>query len=120
MKLPNIFETDTPPISYKAGAIIFAEGEPRDKMYVVKTGAVDLLVRGEVVETVWEDGFFGAMTLIDHEPRSATALAKSDCSLIPITERQFLFLVQTPFFALSIMRTLATRLRKRNMKYHPV
>jgi len=118
MKLPNIFEKETSPVFYKAGDVIFSEGQRRDRMYVVKTGEVDLLVLGEIVETVVEDGFFGEMALIDHEPRSASAVAKTDCSLVPITEHQFLILVQeTPFFAISLMRTLAARLRKRNMQF---
>jgi CRP-like cAMP-binding protein len=120
MKLPNIFEKETTPATYAAGSVIFKEGETRDSMYVVKTGEVDLLVSGELVETVVEDGFFGEMALVDHEPRSATAVAKTDCSLIAINEKQFLFMVQeTPFFAIMVTRTLAARLRKRNMVFTP-
>ncbi|HEX3444201.1 MAG TPA: cyclic nucleotide-binding domain-containing protein [Chthoniobacterales bacterium] len=121
MKLPNIFEKETTPATYTAGSVIFKEGETRDSMYVVKTGEVDLLVRGQLVETVAEDGFFGEMALVDHEPRSATAVAKTDCSLIAINEKQFLFMVQeTPFFAIMVMRTLSDRLRRRNMQFTPL
>ena len=53
-----------------------------------------------------------AMALIDTKPRSATATAVSACKLAPIDERRFLFLVQqTPFFALHVMRVMASRLR---------
>jgi CRP/FNR family cyclic AMP-dependent transcriptional regulator len=42
------------------------------------------------------------MALIDGGMRSATAIAKTDCALIPINEKQFLFMVQeTPFFSLT-------------------
>ena len=55
------------------------------------------------------------MALIDDSPRSATAVALTDVTLAPIKENQFLFLVQnTPFFALSVMRVLARRLRRQN------
>jgi CRP/FNR family cyclic AMP-dependent transcriptional regulator len=115
MKLPNIFEKDATPINFTSGQVIFEDGQPRDFMYVVKTGEVDIVIRTRVVETVTEDGFFGELALIDHAPRSATAIAKTDCTLIKIDERQFLYLVQeTPFFALIVMRTLAARLRRRN------
>ena len=61
------------------------------------------------------DGIFGEMALIDDSPRSATAVALTDVTLAPIKENQFLFLVQnTPFFALSVMRVLARRLRRQN------
>ena len=61
------------------------------------------------------DSIFGEMALIDNEPRSATAVAITDVELVPISEKQFLFLVsQTPYFALKVMRILAQRLRKTN------
>ena len=118
MKLGNIFEKDTTPVSYPAGSVIFNEGQARDVMYVVKTGEVDILVCGQIAETVSPDGFFGELALIDKSPRSATAVAKTDRSLIPISEKQFLFLVQeTPFFALTVMATLARRIRSRNAQF---
>jgi CRP/FNR family transcriptional regulator, cyclic AMP receptor protein len=64
------------------------------------------------------DDIFGEMALIDSEPRSATAVAITDVELVPITEKQFLFLVgQTPYFALKVMRTLAQRLRVTNKSF---
>jgi CRP-like cAMP-binding protein len=61
---------------------------------------------------------FGEMALIDDAPRSATAVAKTDVELVPISEKQFLFLVsQTPFFALKVMRVLARRLRATNKTF---
>jgi CRP/FNR family transcriptional regulator, cyclic AMP receptor protein len=115
MKLPNIFAKEVAPQSYSAGRVIFQEGQPRDFMYVIQEGEVELTVRGQVVEIVGVDGFFGEMALIDQEPRSATALAKTDCSLVPINEKRFIYMVEeTPFFAITVMRTMSMRLRRRN------
>jgi CRP/FNR family transcriptional regulator, cyclic AMP receptor protein len=98
--------------SFVAGATIFAEGEAGDTMYVVKEGHVDVLIHGEVIETVGPRGMLGEMALIDHNPRSATAIAKTDCQLVPINEARFSYLVQqTPFFAIEVMRVMARRLR---------
>ena len=89
-------------------------------MYIVKTGEVDLLVGGQLVETVPQDGFFGEIAMVDRSPRSATAVAKTDCSLIAMSEKQFLFNVhEAPFFAILVMRSLTARLRKRNMVFTP-
>jgi CRP-like cAMP-binding protein len=58
------------------------------------------------------------MALIDNEPRSATAIAATDVELVPVSEKQFLFLVsQTPYFALKVMRVLAQRLRTTNKTF---
>ena len=53
------------------------------------------------------------MALIEHAPRTATATAKTDCALVPISEKRFTFMVQqTPHFALQIMKVMAERLRR--------
>jgi CRP/FNR family cyclic AMP-dependent transcriptional regulator len=55
------------------------------------------------------------MALIDAAPRSATAIARTDVRIVPVGEKQFLFLMShTPHFALNVMRTLARRLRMAN------
>jgi CRP/FNR family cyclic AMP-dependent transcriptional regulator len=113
MKLPNIFAKNTVPAFYTAGSTIFETGQPRDAMFIVQEGEVEIKVGAKTVETIGVDGFFGEMALIDGGNRSATAVAKTDCSLVPINEKQFLFMVQeTPFFSLLVMRTLTARLRK--------
>ena len=64
------------------------------------------------------ESIFGEMALIDSEPRSATAIAITDVELVPVSEKQFLFLVsQTPYFGLKVMRVLAQRLRATNKTF---
>lgn len=112
MKLPNIFEHSTEPMNVAAGGIIFSAGEIGDRMYVVKSGEVDLKVGDCTVETVGPNGFFGEMSLIEKDPRSATAVAKTDCVLTPIDQRRFEFMThEVPFFAITVMRALSHRLR---------
>lgn len=115
MKIPNIFESETRPETFAAGTVIFQEGQQGKEMYVVKSGEVDLLVHGKTVETVGPDGFFGEMALIDTGTRSATAIAKSDCMLVPVNAKRFEFMVhEIPFFAVNVMKELARRLRSFN------
>ncbi|WP_009960851.1 Crp/Fnr family transcriptional regulator [Verrucomicrobium spinosum] len=112
MRLPNIFEADTPPVPFPAGTVIFTEGEDGDSLYVVKEGEVELKVKGRLVEVVKADGFFGEMAIIENGPRTATAVASVDCELIPINEKRFEFMVhEVPNFALHVMRGLSRRLR---------
>jgi CRP-like cAMP-binding protein len=104
-----------PPARYAAGDVIFAEGDKGDAMYVVRSGEVTVERNGSIMETLGGGSIFGEMALIDGAPRSATARAKTDCEVAPINEKTFLFLVhETPFFAIAVMRTLASRLRHMN------
>lgn len=98
--------------SFAAGQCIFNQGEAGTTMYVVYQGEVDLLVNGQRVEKLGPGGVLGEMGLIDTAPRSASAVARTDCKLIPVNHERFALLVQhTPDFALQIMRVMAGRLR---------
>ena len=101
--------------SFKAGDIIFREGDNALELFVIKSGQVRIQIGNRTVAELAPDTIFGEMALIDDEPRSATAIAITDVELVPVAEKQFLFLVsQTPYFALKVMRVLATRLRETN------
>jgi CRP/FNR family transcriptional regulator, cyclic AMP receptor protein len=101
--------------SFKAGETIFKEGDRGDEMFVVQSGHVEIRRGNRVLETVAEKSIFGEMALIDDGPRSATVVAITDATVVPVSEKQFLFLVrETPFFALNVMRTLVGRLRTAN------
>jgi CRP-like cAMP-binding protein len=113
MNLARLFENSRHAKDYPAGTTIFAQGEPRDVMYVVLTGEVDLQRGGRTIETASAGDLIGEMAMIDKSPRSATAMAKTDCKLVPIDEKRFEFMVvETPFFALHVMRVLVDRLRR--------
>jgi len=117
MRIPSIFESQTQPESCPAGRIIFQEGQPGDEMYIVSQGEVELRVHGQSVEVVGPEGFFGEMALIEGGQRSATALAKTDCVIIPVKLKRFEFLVhEVPSFAVEVMQGLARRLRRVNEK----
>ncbi|MCP4615300.1 MAG: cyclic nucleotide-binding domain-containing protein [Bradyrhizobium sp.] len=99
----------------RAGGLIFREGEVAEELFVIKSGYVRIQVGNRIMAELSADSIFGEMALIDNEPRSASAVAITDVELVPISEKQFLFLVsQTPYFALKVMRILAQRLRKTN------
>ena len=99
--------------SFPAGTTIFEQGEPGDVLFIVREGSVSLSVDGRQLELVERGGMFGEMALIDREPRSASAVADTDCELVTIDKRRFWFLVQeTPYFAEIVMRVMADRLRR--------
>ena len=83
-------------------------------MYVVKEGEVEIRLRDTVVEVVGQDGIFGEMAMVDGQARTATAVARTDCKLVPIDQKRFQFLVQqTPLSLRStVMQVLVERLRR--------
>lgn len=116
MAKSSLFRHATKTTTFKAGEIIFNEGERGDVMYVVVDGVVEILLRGRSMIRLDEGEIFGEMALIESEhTRTATAKAETDVVLAPIDRDRFTFLVhESPFFALDVMRTLAERLQLAN------
>ena len=104
-------------INKAAGEIIFKMGNKGKFMFVVQIGRIDIMVEDVCVEQVRKGGFVGEMALIDQAARSATAIAGSDCALIPISRWRFLHLVKAqPDFALQVMGVMEKRLREMNAR----
>jgi CRP/FNR family cyclic AMP-dependent transcriptional regulator len=92
-----------------------AKGDPAEELFIVKSGKVEVCLGNRLLDALPELSIFGEMALIDHSPRSATVVAATDATVVPVGEKQFLFLVsRTPHFALNVMRVLAQRLRAAN------
>lgn len=94
---------------------VFSTDDPGDRLFVVKSGQVNIIRYGTVLENVRAGGIFGEMALIDGAPRSANAVAAEPTELAPIDKSAFHYLVsRDPDFALRVMRLLAERLRRMN------
>jgi CRP/FNR family cyclic AMP-dependent transcriptional regulator len=112
MNLSDLFRHETETLSLPQGQTLFKAGETGTMMYVLKSGTMDISVGNKVVEVAEPGALIGEMALIDKGPRAATAVAHSDCELVAIDLRRFLFLVQqTPNFAIHVMHVMADRLR---------
>ena len=115
MNTLDLFHKTTDFDEFRAGQVIFEAGKPGDTMYVIKEGEVEIKLGEQSVLSLQAGEIFGEMALIDTSARSATAVARTDCRLIPITQQRFTFLIQqTPFFSIHVMRILVNRIRKMN------
>lgn len=104
--------------TYSESEVIFEEGSFGDEMYVLRSGRVsiyrDLQDKKIELANISKAGeFFGEMALVDNAPRSASACALEDNTiLIALDKDKFLFLVsQQPTFALVIMHVLCEKVR---------
>jgi CRP-like cAMP-binding protein len=112
MKVFGVFSAATETREVPAGTIIFEAGSTGEEMFGVIAGKVELQMPDGRSFTLGPDESFGEMALVDHAPRSGSAMAVEDTTLAVIDRRRFLFLVhETPTFALHVMSNLAERLR---------
>ena len=69
-------------VSQEAGTVIFREDDHGDCMYIIYSGDVQIHVGKTTVAILHEKEVVGELSLLDAEPRSATAIAKTDCIVI--------------------------------------
>ncbi len=118
--MPNLFLNlfrDKEAASFSAGQTVFEAGVSGVEMFIVLEGEVDILDGSILLETAEKGSIVGELALIDDEVRSASAVARTDCRLVAVDRKRFLYMVQeTPLFAISVMKVLADRLRKKNVR----
>lgn len=113
----NIFRNAQQKRTFEPGQTIFSAGDEGDYMFGVIDGSVNIIVRGQTLETVEPGSVFGEMALIDGEARSADAVAASACELAIVDLDEFNKIVRhNPFFAIQLMRVLSQRLRNTNQR----
>jgi len=106
--------------SIPAGTKFFVENEKkggrffhRDKIYLLVDGEVNLVAGHETLSTLTGGQIFGEMTAITQLPRTATAVAQRDCTVIGLDDKQFRAgLAKQPGFALMLMSIMIGRLRE--------
>jgi CRP-like cAMP-binding protein len=97
---------------FGSGASIYRRHEKGDCAYIIRRGQIEINEQGRAVEIMQPGEIFGEMALIDHEPRTASAVALGEVELIPIDRSLFQALIRDDAdFSLTILHLLARRLR---------
>ncbi len=104
-------------VTYHEGEVIFEKGEIGNCMYVIYSGEIDIADHEVIFATMGKGDIFGELALLDAEPRSATALARTDVLLFRIDQDDFYDLMEERDELLrSVLRILCQRIRRQNDK----
>jgi glucose-6-phosphate 1-dehydrogenase len=89
------------PMVYSPGDDIIKAGDIGNEMYVICRGLVDVLSPGgQLLTTLGEGAYFGELSLLSHQPRTATIRAKTPCNLFVLDGADFNRVLKThPEFA---------------------
>lgn len=108
-------------VEVKGGETIFSEGEPGEEMYIIVNGSVQVL-HGEgaaqtLLATLGEREVLGEMSILDDEPRSATARTSEDTVMLKIRRDDFRELIgEEPEVAFGVFRVFTRRIRRANVE----
>ncbi len=99
---------------------MFKQGDPPDEVYLVKSGKIEIFVNeGENkkrLNIVTEGEFLGEMAIIDGRPRSASAAALEDSTVIIIDRKTLLKQMEEDPLLGALITTLVRRLREMDRK----
>ena len=77
------------PYAIQAGLLLFDEGSKGGSMGILIKGSIDIYKANQRIATLNPGRTYGEMSLIDHQPRSAKAIANTDSELLIIDQLMF-------------------------------
>ena len=102
--------------------LVFKEGDPGDKFFIVQSGSVEILTdkagsEPDLLAVKRAGDAFGEMALLTDAPRSATVRAVEQTNLLVVSRDQFEQLLGGDTLATRVMRSLAKSLRSLNIRF---
>lgn len=105
----------------RAGETLFRKGEHGSSMYVIEEGEIEILlpvdppINEMILSTFKEGEFFGELSLFADTPRTASARALIDTSLVEMQRGDFItFVMERPSVSVSMLAEMAKRLQLTN------
>lgn len=104
------------------GTVILTEGDVGDSLYAIVEGRVKVFIGDEdgreiILKILGPGDFFGEMSLIDKQPRSASVAAIENTKLKVLSQSAFqTCLARAPHIGMTVMTALAKRLRDADRK----
>ncbi len=99
---------------------MFKQGDPPDEVYLIKSGKIEIFVNeGENkkrLNIITEGEFLGEMSIIDGRPRSASAAALEDSTVIIIDRKTLLKQIEEDPLLGALITNLVRRLREMDRK----
>jgi CRP-like cAMP-binding protein len=108
--------------TYPKNSVIVFEDDPGEALYLVVGGQVKVVLIGEdgrevILSVLAQGDFFGEMSLIDDQPRSAHVIAMRDANLLVLRREDFQqAFKEMPTIALGLLKALSRRLRRADDK----
>jgi CRP/FNR family cyclic AMP-dependent transcriptional regulator len=105
---------------YESGNTIVKKGEIGIGLYLVLDGSVEIRSDGTVITKLGPGQFFGEISLLDNQPRSADVIAVEPSRCLVVSDWGFKGLISdNPRIALKMLQELARRLRATDQMLNP-
>ena len=93
--------------------VLVEEGQPGTEFFLIVRGRAVVTRKGRTVATLKPDDYFGELSLLDRQPRSATVVCETDMDLLVLSQRNFERLLRSaPTMVNKLLRAMGHRLRE--------
>ena len=106
------------PLQYRSGSLIYFQGDPADKIYILQTGKVSLVYQdietgADIRDPVQPGEFFGVKSALGRYPREENAVALSDTSVMVFTVPEFEAIAQANSrIVLKMLKVFSNQMRR--------
>lgn len=102
-------------VHYAAGDIIIAQGDEADLVYTLIEGQADAVCDGVKVGEIHQNEIFGALAVFTRQPRIASVVARTECSVMMVNKDDFIQLIyDQPQIAVGLIEEMTAKINELN------
>lgn len=100
---------------FRSGETIIEQGTLADRVYTLLEGSADAICDGVKVGEINADEIFGALAVFTRQPRMASVVANSDCTVLAVRKEEFIDLIDhQPHICLGLIEEMAAKINQLN------
>lgn len=102
-------------LHFRTGEIIIQQGETADRVYTLLEGSADAVRDSVIVGQIHANEIFGALAVFTRQPRMASVVATSDCTVLAVRKEEFIALIEhQPQICLGLIEEMAEKINQLN------
>lgn len=116
-ELRSEFQPSAGFMHYRTGETIIRQGDAAHKVYTLLEGAADAVCDGVKVGEIGANEIFGALAVFTRQPRIASVVAATDCTVLAVRKEEFITLIEhQPHICLGLIEEMAAKINQLNTR----
>lgn len=101
--------------NFAPGETIITQGETADLVYTLIEGSADAVCDGVKVGEIHQNEIFGALAVFTRQPRIASVVARTDCTVMMVNKDDFVQLIfEQPQISVGLIEEMAAKINELN------
>ncbi len=114
-ELRSEFQPSAGFMHYRSGETIIQQGDTAHKVYTLLEGSADAVCDNIKVGEINANEIFGALAVFTRQPRIASVVATSDCTVLAVRKEEFITLIEhQPQICLGLIEEMAAKINQLN------